>query len=50
MLRRIRFYADCGREMKESTSIDLTGRSAPLQAGQEALLLVIAFARHRVYL
>jgi hypothetical protein len=36
--------------MKESASIDLTGRSAPLQVGKEALLLIIAFARHRVYL
>jgi hypothetical protein len=25
--------------MKESASIDLTGRSAPLQVGKEALLL-----------
>lgn len=39
-----RFYADCHRQMKESASIDLAGRGAPLEAGQEALLLVIAFA------
>jgi hypothetical protein len=34
--------------MKESASIDLAGRGAPLEAGQEALLPIITFVRHRV--
>ena len=39
-----RFYADCRRQVKESASIDLAGRGAPLEARQEAPLPVFAFA------
>jgi hypothetical protein len=46
MPRRIRFSADCRRQLKESPSIDLTSGGAPLEARQKALLLLIAFARH----
>jgi hypothetical protein len=35
---------------KESPSIDLTGRGAPVERGQKTLLLVMTFERHRVYL
>src|SRR5262249_34914421 len=40
--------AECRSQLQESPSIELTGSGAPLDTGQEALVLVIVFVCHSV--